>query len=46
LIGDIDEFVTGHRDDAFPETDRILATVLFTEIVDSTRMAVKVGDQR
>ena len=46
LIGDIEEFVTGHRDHAFPETDRVLATVLFTDIVDSTRMAVKVGDQR
>jgi class 3 adenylate cyclase len=46
LIGDIEEFVTGHRDGAFPETDRVLATVLFTDIVDSTRLAVKVGDQR
>ena len=46
LIGDIEEFVTGRRDGAFPETDRVLATVLFTDIVDSTRMAVEVGDQR
>ena len=46
LIGDIEEFVTGHRDDAFPVTDRVLATVLFTDIVNSTRMAVEVGDQR
>jgi class 3 adenylate cyclase len=46
LIGDIEEFVTGHRDGAFPETDRVLATVLFTDIVGSTRMAVEVGDQR
>ncbi|QHO74007.1 adenylate/guanylate cyclase domain-containing protein [Bradyrhizobium sp. CCBAU 051011] len=46
LIGDIEEFVTGHRDASFPETDRVLATVLFTDIVDSTRMAVEVGDQR
>ena len=29
-----------------PGTDRVLATVLFTDIVDSTRMAVEVGDQR
>ena len=29
-----------------PETDRVLATVLFTDIVDSTRIAVEVGDQR
>ncbi|MCK1516014.1 adenylate/guanylate cyclase domain-containing protein [Bradyrhizobium sp. 190] len=46
LIGDIEEFITGHRDASFPETDRVLATVLFTDIVDSTRMAVEVGDQR
>jgi class 3 adenylate cyclase/pimeloyl-ACP methyl ester carboxylesterase len=46
LIGDIEEFVTGHRDGAFSETDRVLATVLFTDIVGSTRMAVEVGDQR
>jgi class 3 adenylate cyclase/pimeloyl-ACP methyl ester carboxylesterase len=46
LIGDIEEFVTGHRDGAVPETDRVLATVLFTDIVDSTRMAVEVGNHR
>jgi class 3 adenylate cyclase/pimeloyl-ACP methyl ester carboxylesterase len=46
LIGDIEEFITGHRDGAVPETDRVLATVLFTDIVGSTRMAVEVGDQR
>ena len=46
LIGDIEEFVTGHRDGAVPETDRVLATVLFTDIVGSTRMAVEVGDHR
>ena len=36
------EFLTGHQ----PEVadDRVLATVLFTEIVDSTRRAVKMGD--
>ena len=46
LIGDIEEFVTGHRDGAVSETDRVLATVLFTDIVGSTRMAVEVGDHR
>src|SRR5262245_48349839 len=46
LIGDIEEFVTGHRDCAASETDRVLATVLFTDIVGSTRLAVEVGDQR
>ncbi|WP_027526266.1 adenylate/guanylate cyclase domain-containing protein [Bradyrhizobium sp. Ec3.3] len=46
LIGDIEEFVTGHRDCAVPEMDRVLATVLFTDIVGSTSIAVEVGDQR
>ena len=31
------EFLTGHRPEA--DDDRVLATVLFTDIVDSTRMA-------
>ena len=46
LIGDIEEFVTGHRDGAVPETDRVLATVLITDIVGSTRTTVEVGDLR
>ena len=29
-----------------PEPERVLATVLFTDIVDSTRTAVELGDQR
>ncbi len=29
-----------------PEIDRVLATVLFTDIVDSTRKAAELGDQR
>lgn len=44
--GDIEEFVTGHRDSASAELDRVLATVLFTDIVDSTRSAAAMGDQR
>ena len=43
-IGDIEEFVTGHRVLVTPEVDRVLATVLFTDIVDSTRQAVNLGD--
>ena len=38
----IEEFVTGRRGGIKP--DRQLATVLFTDIVDSTRHAVKLGD--
>jgi len=45
LLGDIEEFVTGHRDNSSAELERILATVLFTDIVDSTRSAAAMGDQ-
>ena len=44
----IDEFVrllTGHRH-ASGDPDRILATVLFTDIVDSTGHAARLGDQQ
>ncbi len=44
LIADIiEEFVTGASPD--PPTSRILATVLFTDLVDSTRRAVQSGDR-
>jgi class 3 adenylate cyclase len=46
MHGDIEEFVTGHRDSAAAELERVLATVLFTDIVDSTRSAAALGDQR
>jgi class 3 adenylate cyclase len=46
LLGDVEEFVTGHRDSAVAELERVLATVLFTDIVDSTRSAASMGDQR
>jgi pimeloyl-ACP methyl ester carboxylesterase len=38
------EFLTGALPVADP--DRMLATVLFTDIVDSTRLATELGDQR
>jgi class 3 adenylate cyclase len=43
-LGEVQEFLTGTRATAEPE--RILATVLFTDIVDSTRTATELGDQR
>jgi class 3 adenylate cyclase len=46
LHGDIEEFVTGHRQSASAELERVLATVLFTDIVESTRSANEIGDQR
>ena len=45
LLGDIEEFVTGHRDSSSTDLERVLATVLFTDIVDSTRSAAAMGDQ-
>jgi class 3 adenylate cyclase len=43
-LGEIQEFLTGAR--AVPVSDRMLATVLFTDIVDSTRTAAELGDKR
>ena len=40
---EIYEFLTGHR--AEVADDRVLATVLFTDIVDSTRRAAEIGDR-
>ena len=45
LLGDIEEFATGHRDNLSTDLERVLATVLFTDIVDSTRSAAAMGDQ-
>jgi class 3 adenylate cyclase len=44
IIAEIQDFVTGIR----PEADRrrVLATVLFTDIVGSTQLAATLGDQR
>jgi class 3 adenylate cyclase len=44
VIEEIQEFLTGARE--APEPDRVLATVLFTDIVGSTERAVEVGDRR
>jgi len=46
LLLDIEEFVTGHRDSASPDLERVLATVLFTDIVDSTQRAAQMGDEK
>jgi len=42
MLAEIEEFVTGVR--PVPEIDRILATVLFTDIVGSTERAAALGD--
>jgi class 3 adenylate cyclase len=44
IIDEIREFLTGVR--SAPEPDRVLSTVLFTDIVDSTSRAAELGDRR
>ena len=44
LVAEIAQFVTGAPSELAPQ--RIVAAVLFTDLVDSTRRAVDVGDQR
>jgi len=44
VLGEIEEFLTGAR--AVPEPDRVLATVMFTDIVGSTHKADDLGDRR
>lgn len=44
LLDVVEDFVAGHRDSR--PSERVLATVLFTDIVGSTRLAAEVGDRR
>ena len=44
ILAEIEEFLTGVR--PLPESDRVLATVLFTDIVTSTERSAQVGDRR
>jgi pimeloyl-ACP methyl ester carboxylesterase len=44
FIEEVEEFLTGARHSADPE--RVLATVMFGDIVDSTKLAAELGDRR
>jgi len=44
IVDEVQEFLTGDRPAI--EADRVLATVLFTDIVESTRRATELGDRR
>jgi class 3 adenylate cyclase/pimeloyl-ACP methyl ester carboxylesterase len=44
ILDEIEEFLTGFRHGG--ETDRVLATVLFTDVVESTERAAELGDRR
>jgi class 3 adenylate cyclase len=44
ILGEIEEFLTGSR--PVPEAERVLATILFTDIVGSTSRNLELGDRR
>ena len=44
IVDEVEEFLTGSRSEV--EADRVLATVLFTDIVDSTKRAAELGDRQ
>jgi class 3 adenylate cyclase len=44
IVAEIQEFLTGVR--PVPESDRVLATVVFTDLVGSTERAARLGDRR
>lgn len=44
ILQAVQEFITGEQQELEPE--RVLATILFTDIVDSTKRAVEMGDRR
>jgi class 3 adenylate cyclase len=44
IADEVEEFLTGSR--TVSEPDRVLATVMFTDIVGSTKQAVALGDRR
>jgi class 3 adenylate cyclase len=43
MLGEVEEFLTGMRSP--PECDRVLATVLFADVVGSTEHAARIGDR-
>jgi class 3 adenylate cyclase len=45
-MGEIEEFITGTRTAPEEEFDRVLATVMFTDLVGSTERAASLGDKR
>jgi len=44
IVDEVEEFLTGSRSE--PDVDRVLATIMFTDIVDSTRRAAELGDRQ
>jgi pimeloyl-ACP methyl ester carboxylesterase len=44
VVGEIEEFLTGAR--STPEPDRVLATVMFTDLAEAAERAAEAGDAR
>lgn len=44
IVDELEEFLTGER--LGPDRDRVLATILFTDVVDSTGKARELGDHK
>jgi class 3 adenylate cyclase len=44
VVDEVEEFLTGRRPE--PHSDRVLTTLLFTDIVGSTQRAAELGDRR
>lgn len=44
LCGDLEEFITGRHEVVVQDAERVLATVLFTDIVGSTQQLTSLGD--
>ncbi len=45
ILGEIEAFLTGGRREIEPDLDRVLASVLFTDIVEATTRVVELGDR-
>ena len=45
FLAEVETFLTGKRRDVEPDYDRVLASILFTDIVDSTTRLVELGDR-
>ena len=45
ILGEIESFLTGQRRESETESDRVLATILFTDIVEATKRLVELGDR-
>jgi class 3 adenylate cyclase len=45
ILGEIETFLTGGRREIVPDLDRVLASVLFTDIVGATSRVVELGDR-